>query len=67
MTKKREAIYNPKADKKWAENNREHKRYLNARSGARGFIRNKAKFEDLEELEVLINERKKELKSLKKS
>lgn len=55
--KKRKAVYNPVADKKWAEKNKEHKSYLKYRSTARSFIRNKATLEDLEELKKLIKER----------
>jgi len=43
-----------RATKKWNERNREHRNYLNARSVARGFIRNKAKIDDLLELQTLI-------------
>lgn len=50
-----------KADQRWRENNKEHANYLRARSAARSFIRNKAIIEDLEELESLIRDRKKEL------
>ena len=56
----RKAKYNPEADAKWAEANREHRTYLSARSTARSFIRNKATPEDLDELENLIHERRKE-------
>jgi len=42
------------ADKRWIEKNKEHKNYLSRRSNARGFIRNWAKKEDLEELKELI-------------
>jgi hypothetical protein len=59
--KKREAVYNPEADKKWAEKNKAHRNYLSRRSNARGFIRTLATLEDLEELESMIAERKKEL------
>lgn len=55
--KKRKAVYNPEADKKWAEKNKEHKSYLKYRSTARSFIKNKATIEDLEELKELIIER----------
>lgn len=58
----RKAKYNPMADAKWAENNKEHKNYLRRRSDARSFIRNKATMEDLDELQVLINERKIQLR-----
>ncbi len=55
--KKRRSIYNPVAQNKWKEKNREHARYLSCRSTARSFIRNKATEEDLEELLNLIKER----------
>lgn len=53
-----------KANKKWAESNREYSSYLRSRSSARSFIKNKATDEDLNELEKLINERREQLKSL---
>lgn len=59
--KKREAVYNPRADKRWNEKNKEHRRYLTSRGQARSFIRNRAKLEDLEELESLIEEKRKQL------
>lgn len=49
------------ANKRWAEENKERKRYLSQRSAARSFIRNKATAEDLAELEQLIADRKSEL------
>lgn len=56
--KKREAVYNPDADKKWNDNNKEHRRYLTDRTSARRFIRTKATLADLEELQTLIEERR---------
>lgn len=56
--KKREAVYNRESDKKWVEENRAHKNYLNRRSSARGFIRKLATKDDLDELENLIKERR---------
>ncbi|OOM16743.1 hypothetical protein [Clostridium saccharobutylicum] len=50
-----------KANKKWAENNKEYSSYLRSRSSARSFIRNKATLEDIEELRKLIEEREKNL------
>lgn len=50
------------ANKKWQEKNREHARYLRNRSTSRSFIRKQATFEDIEELEQLIEQRKIELK-----
>ena len=57
MEKKRKAVYNPEADKRWKEKNREHRNYLTGRGAARSFIRNKATREDLLELKALIEER----------
>lgn len=57
MEKKRKAVYNPEADKKWREANKEHRRYLTGRGSARSFIRNKATMDDLLELKSLIEER----------
>ncbi|EEI83478.1 hypothetical protein [Anaerococcus tetradius] len=53
------------ANKKWQDKNREYTRYLNARSAARGFIRNRATLEDLEELKNMIEEKEKELTFLR--
>ena len=53
-----------KANKNWAEKNREYSSYLRSRSSAKSFIRNKATSEDLEDLEKLIEERREQLKSL---
>ena len=49
-----------KATKKWNKNNREHRNYLSKRSSARSFIRNHATVDDLNELESLIKDKKKE-------
>lgn len=62
MTKKRKSEYNPEADKRWNEKNKERRNYLGQRSSARSFIRNKATLEDLEELEELIAARRENLK-----
>lgn len=59
--KKRNAVYNPTADKKWKEKNKEHRNYLSSRGTARSFIRNKATMEDLEELKNLIKEREEKI------
>ena len=55
--KKRKAVYNPQADTKWIENNKERKNYLTRRSNARGFIRNIATADDLMELQSMIVDR----------
>lgn len=56
--KEKKAIYNPEADKKWKDANRERRNYLSGRGAARSFIRNKATLENLDELIRLIEERK---------
>lgn len=48
-------------NRRWAEENKEHKRYLSYRSTTRTFIRNYAKKDDLEELTNLIEEKRKKL------
>ncbi|MBS4770063.1 hypothetical protein KG090_02620 [Carnobacteriaceae bacterium zg-ZUI240] len=50
------------ANKRWNEKNRDYRNYLNDRSKARSFIRNKATQEDLNELKILIQEREEQLK-----
>lgn len=44
-------------NRKWQEKNKEYNSYLNARSRARGFIKNKATLDDLKELDELIQEK----------
>lgn len=56
--KEKKATYNPEADKKWKDANRERRNYLSGRGAARSFIRNKATLEDLDELLRLIEERR---------
>lgn len=50
MDNKKQQQYN----KKWADKNKEHRRYLSYRSTTRTFIKNYATTEDLEEIENLI-------------
>ena len=52
------------ANKRWAEKNKEHAKYLSNRSRSRSFIKNQATIEDLEELEKLIRQRKWEEKQM---
>lgn len=59
--KKREAVYNPEADKKWRQKNPERNRYLTYRRTARMFIRDHAEESDLDELREMIEERLKGL------
>ena len=49
------------ADKRWAEKNRSHKNYLSRRSNARGFIKNLATAEDLEDLKERIEKKLKKV------
>lgn len=51
-----------KANKKWNEKNKDRMRYINARSAARSFIRNKSTLDDLQELQKLIDQRRIDLK-----
>ncbi len=46
------------ANLRWAEKNKEHKKYLNYRTMSRSFIKNLATDEDLDELESLIKKRR---------
>jgi len=50
-----------KAIKKWNAKNKEKRNYFTRRSTARGFIKNNATEEDLNELSSLIKERREEL------
>ncbi|MEK4567024.1 hypothetical protein MKX54_20315 [Alkalihalobacillus sp. FSL R5-0424] len=51
-------------NKRWQEKNKERTKYLQKRSTARGFIKNHATLEDLEELETLLKERHAVLKQV---
>ncbi|WP_318766313.1 hypothetical protein [Lactiplantibacillus carotarum] len=46
-----------KANKKWDENNKARKQYINKRSVARNFVKQLATEEDLAELSALISNR----------
>lgn len=61
--KKRKTVYNPEADKRWREKNPDRARYLTDRTSARRFIKKRSKIEDLDELEALIADRRKELEN----
>ncbi|WP_125760685.1 hypothetical protein [Companilactobacillus hulinensis] len=54
-----------RANEKWHRNNRTRANYIAMRSSARSFIRNKSTLSDLEELELIIKNRKIELNSEK--
>lgn len=49
------------ANKRWQDKNKEHAKYLQYRSYARSFIKNHAVKNDLDELEQLITDKRKEL------
>lgn len=59
--KKRKAVYNREADKKYRENNKELVRYTTYKSRARVFVRDLIIKEDIGEFEALLSERKKKL------
>lgn len=48
-------------NEKWHRNHRERANYIAMRSSARSFIRKKSTLEDLEELQNIIENRRKEL------
>lgn len=60
MTEKKTSEAQMKASRKWQDKNKEHMNYIRKRSAARGFIK-VATTEDIEELESLIEQRKKDL------
>lgn len=57
--KKTETNPQTEANKRWQEKNRERARYLRNRSAARNFVKKDATEEDLQELESLIDDRRK--------
>lgn len=57
----KKTTYNPDADRRWAEKNKEHRKYLSYRATCRMFIRKHALKEDLEEINILVEDRIKEL------
>lgn len=50
-----------RANEKWHRNHRDRANYIAMRSSARSFIRKKSTLDDLEELETIITNRRKEL------
>ncbi|GEO78274.1 hypothetical protein FD29_GL000845 [Companilactobacillus mindensis DSM 14500] len=50
-----------RANEKWHKNHRDRANYIAMRSSARSFIRKKSTLDDLQELEDIINNRRKEL------
>lgn len=59
--KKRKSVYNPEANKRWSDKNPERRRYLSMRSSAKSFIRNYATEEDMQDMEALMTERRKQI------
>lgn len=57
--KKRVAVYDPVAQKKWTEKNKERKKYISHKARARSFLRDVATLDDLEEMKSVIAEREK--------
>jgi hypothetical protein len=51
-----------RANKKWDDENKERKRYIQKRSVAKSFIKKDAAVEDLDDLQHLLDERRNELK-----
>ncbi|MBX8938458.1 hypothetical protein [Enterococcus gilvus] len=62
MAEKKTSEAQLKASRKWQDKNKEQMNYIRKRSAARGFIK-VATIEDIEELESLIEQRKKDLSS----
>lgn len=60
MTEKKTSEAQLKASRNWQKKNKEHMNYIRKRSAARGFIK-VADIVDIEELENLIEQRKKDL------
>ena len=63
--KKRVSKYNPEAERRWIEKNPERKRYLSYRATCKMFIRSHATADDIEDIEMLIAQKKQLLKSNK--
>lgn len=63
----KEANKQTEANKRWAEKNKEHAKYLSNRSRSRSFIKNQAQLEDLEELKLLIQQREVQLNKQEKT
>ncbi len=59
--KKRVAVYDLEAQRRWKEKNKERVKHLRNKSKARCFIRDEATIEDLEELEEVLQKRKSDL------
>ena len=62
MDEEEKTLTQTERNKRWQEKNKERTKYLQKRSTARGFIKNHATLEDLEELETLLKERYEALK-----
>lgn len=61
MQEKKTSKAQVSASRRWEKANPEKARYIRYRTGARGFIRNHATFDDLEEIEEIVKERRENL------
>lgn len=50
-----------RANKKWDEKNKQRRQYINKRSVARNFVKQLGTIDDLNELQMLIETRRKDL------
>ena len=65
--KKRKAVYDLDAQKKWLnknEENREKRRRINRKSATKKFLKEDATLEELEEIKKLVEERENALNSI---
>lgn len=65
--KKRKAVYDLEAQKKWLnknEENREKRRRINRKSATKKFLKEDATLEELEEIKKLVEERENALNSI---
>lgn len=61
--KKREAVYDPEAQKRWEQKNKDKRGRINRKSGAKRFIREDATMDELQELKALIADREKQFET----
>ena len=61
--KKREAVYDPEAQKRWEQKNKDKRGRINRKSGAKSFIREDATMDELQELKSLIADRENQLEA----
>ena len=61
--KKREAVYDPEAQKRWEQKNKDKRGRINRKSGAKRCIREDATMDELQELKSLIADRENQLEA----